>query len=131
MLARALKTVTTARTAVVAQNTRKTRQFSSSSKPRAVPFFTAASLAVDDAQLAASKSYQEARAKFSKAASKDSLAKTQKGLEEKGHKVTVVSDKKGALEALQTLIPGGASINLAGSTTLVRKPQLFFAEHAP
>jgi len=55
---------------------------------------------------------------FSKAASHERVEATKKGLEAKGHKVTVVKDKHHALEAIKASIPKGSSVMNAGSTTL-------------
>lgn len=86
----------------------------------AIPVFPSASLAVEDAQLASSAAYKAARAKFSVPASKESIEKTKKALEKHGHLVTVVPDKASALSTLQKLIPDKSSVNMAGSTSLVR-----------
>ena len=86
----------------------------------AIPVFSSATLAVEDAQLASSAAYKAARAKFSVPASKESIEKTKKALEKHGHLVTVVPNKASALSTLQKLIPDKSSVNMAGSTSLVR-----------
>lgn len=120
MLTRVVKSAGALRPTSAAVKVQKAKKIHTSTKAQNLPLFSAATLAADDAQLAASKSYKEAREKFSKLPSAATVSTTKKALEELGHSVTVVADKKGALEALQTIIPSGASINLAGSTTLVR-----------
>lgn len=85
-----------------------------------LPVFPASQLAAEDAQLASSAAYKAARAKFSVPANKEVVEKTKKALEKQGHLVTVVADKKSALSTLQSIIPDKSSINLAGSTSLVR-----------
>jgi len=99
------------------------RKLHSSNKTSAtLPFFPAVTLAANDTKLSNSAEYKAARAKFSVPASKDSIDKTKKALEKHGHVVTVVPDKKTALSTLQQLIPDKSSINIVGSTTLVRAP---------
>jgi hypothetical protein len=115
MLARAASRLSSARVGLP-----KSRKIHSSSKPKAIPFWPSSKLASEDSQLVNNQAYKTARAKFNVVASKDAFAKTQKALQEKGHEVTVVKDKAAALKTLQNLIPDGASINLAGSTSLVR-----------
>jgi len=56
--------------------------------------------------------------KYHTTASENSINKTKKSLEEKGHKVTVVSNKDEALATIKKLIPKGASVMNGGSTTL-------------
>jgi hypothetical protein len=55
---------------------------------------------------------------YSKPASHEAVEKTKKALEAKSHKVTVVNNKHEALEAIKKIIPKGASVMNAGSTTL-------------
>ncbi|KAF9912825.1 hypothetical protein EC991_008691 [Linnemannia zychae] len=55
---------------------------------------------------------------FSKAASADRVNAAKAGLEKNGFKVHVVNTKDDAFVALKNLIPAGASINNAHSTTL-------------
>ncbi|ORZ09396.1 hypothetical protein BCR41DRAFT_424182 [Lobosporangium transversale] len=55
---------------------------------------------------------------YSKAASPERFNITKAGLEAKGFKVTIAENKDEAYEKLKSLIPAGASINLAHSTTL-------------
>ncbi|KAF8930244.1 hypothetical protein EDD21DRAFT_445894 [Dissophora ornata] len=57
-------------------------------------------------------------APYSKAVSAERFNAAKTGLEAKGFKVTVAQNKDEAFEALKTLIPAGASVNLAHSTTL-------------
>lgn len=120
MLARAVKTVGSYRSAGAAGSVQKAKKIHTSSKPKNNVFFSAAQLATEDSKLAASAAYKEARAKFTKIPSNDTIEVTKKALEEAGHAVTVVADKKSAFEALKNIIPAGSSINLAGSTSLVR-----------
>jgi len=56
--------------------------------------------------------------KYSHPASNEAIEATKKALEGKTHKVTVVDTKEEALKTLVSLIPEGASIYNAGSTTL-------------
>jgi len=56
--------------------------------------------------------------KFYQLASEDSVAKTKKALEGKGHAVTVVADRSAALETVKSLIPPSVSVMNGGSTTL-------------
>jgi hypothetical protein len=56
--------------------------------------------------------------KIGSTATEVELMSTKKILEEKKHKVTIVSNEKEALEKIKQLIPEGASIYTAGSTTL-------------
>ncbi|KAI1320012.1 hypothetical protein EDD11_002343 [Mortierella claussenii] len=55
---------------------------------------------------------------YSKAASPERFNAAKAGLEAKGFKVTVAENKDDAYEKLKGLIPNGASVNLAHSTTL-------------
>lgn len=55
---------------------------------------------------------------YSKAASPERLQSAKAALESKGFKVTVAQNKDEAFETLKTLIPNGASLNVAHSTTL-------------
>ncbi|KAG0303122.1 hypothetical protein BGZ98_006973, partial [Dissophora globulifera] len=55
---------------------------------------------------------------YSKAASTERFETTKAGLEAKGFKVTVAEDKDDAFEKLKGLIPAGASLNVAHSTSL-------------
>lgn len=120
MLARAAKTVGSLRSVGAAGKVQKAKKIHTSSKPKNLPMFSAATLAAEDSKLASSQAYKDARAKFTKIPSSDTIEVTKKALEDAGHTVTIVADKKSALEALQKAIPSGASINLAGSTSLVR-----------
>jgi len=56
--------------------------------------------------------------KYAHLASNETIMKTKKSLETKGHVVTVVNNAGEALEAIRKLIPDGASVMNAGSTTL-------------
>jgi len=51
-------------------------------------------------------------------ASNEVVEKTKKALESKKHQVSVVKNKHEALELIKKLVPKGASVNNAGSTTL-------------
>lgn len=116
MLARAFKQATTRFSSAPAA-----RKLHTSRRAQAVPPVpTSADLAAKDAQLSSSAAYKAARAKFTVAATKASIQKTMQSLEEKGHIVDVVATKHDALKKIQHVIPKGASINLTGSTTLVR-----------
>ncbi|KAG0293115.1 hypothetical protein BGZ97_005415, partial [Linnemannia gamsii] len=55
---------------------------------------------------------------YSKAASPERFESARAALESKGFKVTVAQNKDEAFETLKTLIPEGASLNVAHSTTL-------------
>ncbi|KAG0058788.1 hypothetical protein BGZ89_000968 [Linnemannia elongata] len=55
---------------------------------------------------------------YSKAASPERFESARAALESKGFKVTVAQNRDEAFETLKTLIPDGASLNVAHSTTL-------------
>ncbi|KAF9154913.1 hypothetical protein DFQ27_001878 [Actinomortierella ambigua] len=55
---------------------------------------------------------------YTKAASEERINIAKAGIEAKGHKVHVVADKDEAFELIKSLIPAGASVNTAHSTTL-------------
>ncbi|KAF9187145.1 hypothetical protein BGZ51_001527 [Haplosporangium sp. Z 767] len=74
---------------------------------------TFAALTKSDAQITSL-----ANSHFSKAASAERVNAAKAGLEANGFKVHVVNTRLDALEILKTLIPPGASINNAHSTTL-------------
>ncbi|KAF9398673.1 hypothetical protein BGX21_007435 [Mortierella sp. AD011] len=74
---------------------------------------TFAALAETDEQLSKLKGGE-----YSKAVSAERFNTAKVGLEAKGFKVTVAENKDDAFEKLKSLIPAGASINLAHSTTL-------------
>jgi len=56
--------------------------------------------------------------KWNKIASDSQVEATRKALDEKKHKVTVVSDAKSALKVLDGLLPKGASLGVGHSSTL-------------
>jgi len=86
----------------------------SSSKPaEASPDLSVAGLFKSDPQLTGVD-----RKKWSRAVSNDRIEKAKKAFEEKKINVTVVGNKQDALKALIGLIPEGASVMNAGSTTL-------------
>jgi len=64
--------------------------------------------------------------KWNKVASDAQVEAARKSLEEKKHKVTVVSDAKSALKALDGLLPKGASLGIGHSSTL---EEIGFIEH--
>ncbi|KAF8930266.1 prespore-specific protein [Dissophora ornata] len=74
---------------------------------------TFAALAKSDAQLA-----PLADSPYTKAASDERVAAAKAGLEASGFKVHVVNTKGEAFETLKSLIPAGASVNNAHSTSL-------------
>ncbi|KAF9932944.1 hypothetical protein FBU30_006930 [Linnemannia zychae] len=74
---------------------------------------TFAALAKSDAQLAPLADHQ-----YTKAVSADRVEAAKAGLEKSGFKVTVVENKAEAFHAVKGLIPAGASVNNAHSTTL-------------
>lgn len=80
-----------------------------------------------DATLSADEGFHKLFEKYSKVASDASIATTKAALEKKNHKVTIVDNGKEALEALQNMIPEGASVYNTSSTTLVRLLCLFSA----
>lgn len=96
------------------------RALHKSSTTKAETIYPASLLASEDAELAISESFKKARAKFAVPASKERVAKVKKALEDKGHIVSIAPDKDEALEIIKKIIPDGASVNLSGSTTLVR-----------
>jgi hypothetical protein len=57
--------------------------------------------------------------KYSALASEDKVNATAQALQGKGYKVSVVNNKQEALEEVKKLIPNGASVFNASSTTLV------------
>ncbi|KAG0248847.1 hypothetical protein BG011_009856, partial [Mortierella polycephala] len=77
------------------------------------PTHTFAALAKSDAQLAALADHQ-----YSKAASTERVAAAKTGLEANGFKTHVVENRGEAFELLKSLIPAGASVNNAHSTSL-------------
>ncbi|KAF9181191.1 hypothetical protein BGZ50_005659 [Haplosporangium sp. Z 11] len=77
------------------------------------PTHTFAALAKSDAQLAALADHH-----YSKAASPERVAAAKAGLEANGFKTHVVENRGEAFELLKTLIPAGASVNNAHSTSL-------------
>ncbi|KAG0046647.1 hypothetical protein BGZ83_008203 [Gryganskiella cystojenkinii] len=74
---------------------------------------TFAALVKSDAQLAALADH-----KYTKATSAEQVASAKAGLEANGFKVHVAADKGEAFETLKSLIPAGASVNNAHSTSL-------------
>ncbi|KAF9977068.1 hypothetical protein BGZ73_007040 [Actinomortierella ambigua] len=76
---------------------------------------TLAALLKSDKQLAASGL---ADSPYAKAASEERVQAAKAGLEAKGHKVHLVQNKDEAFSTLKSLIPKGASVNNAHSTTL-------------
>jgi len=60
-------------------------------------------------------------------ASSEVVERTKKALESNTHKVTVVKNKKEALEAIKKIIPKGSSVSNAGSTTLW---EIGYVDHA-
>jgi len=68
--------------------------------------------------------------KWNRAVSNDRIEKAKKAFEEKKIKVSVVGNKQDALKALIGLIPDGASIMNAGSTTLQEIGFTEYAKHA-
>ncbi|KAF9972956.1 hypothetical protein BGZ73_003849 [Actinomortierella ambigua] len=79
------------------------------------PNHTLAALLKSDEQLAKSGLGDSP---YAKAASADRIAKAKAGLEAKGFKVTHVTDRAAAFDALKAAIPAGSSVNNAHSTTL-------------
>jgi len=73
---------------------------------------SAAGLMKSDAQL------KDINTKWNKIASDAQVETVRKALEEKKHKVTVVSDAKSALKAIDDLLPKGASLGVGHSSTL-------------
>lgn len=74
---------------------------------------TFAALVKSDTQLAALADHH-----YSKPASADRVAAAKAGLEANGFKVHVVESRGAAFDTLKSLIPAGASVNNAHSTTL-------------
>jgi len=91
----------------------------------AAPDFRVETLLANDKDLKENKNIKELHAKYSKLASEDSIKKTVKALEEKGHKVTVVEGKD-FVKFMDGLIPAGASYCSSGSTGL---DQIGWAAH--
>jgi L-lactate utilization protein LutC len=73
------------------------------------------SLFKNDPQLA---DVAKVRAKFNRSVGADELAAVVKAVEANGHNAVVAENKADALAKIVALIPGGKSVNTAGSTTL-------------
>jgi len=69
---------------------------------------------------------KDINAKWNKIASDAQIETTRKALDDKKHKVTVVSDAKSALKVLDGLLPKGASLGVGHSSTL---EEIGFIEH--
>jgi len=83
----------------------------------ALPDFRVETLIANDKELKEHKTIKELHAKFSKLASDESVNKTAKALEAKGHKVTIVEGKD-FVSFMDKLIPAGSTYCSSGSTGL-------------